>query len=92
MEKIGNVILDATYYPGEDLYSDGVVEDHILELVKTYSQEEYPQVIAREQDWAVMYHLSHERENILSWYPFVAGAKVLEVGSCLLYTSPSPRD
>lgn len=81
MEKIGNVILDATYYPGEDLYSDGVVEDHILELVKTYSQEEYPQVIAREQDWAVMYHLSHERENILSWYPFVPGAKVLEVGS-----------
>ena len=81
MEKIGNVILDATYYPGEDLYSDGAVEDHILELVKTYSQEEYPQVIAREQDWAVMYHLAHERENILSWYPFVPGAKVLEVGS-----------
>ncbi len=81
MEKIGNVVLDDTNYPGEDLYSDGVVEDHILDLVQTYSQEEYPQVIAREQDWAVLYHLAHERENILSWYPFTPGAKVLEVGS-----------
>lgn len=81
MERIGNVILDDVHYPGEDLYSDGAVEDHILDLVKSYPQEEYPQVIAREQDWAVMYHLSHERENILSWYPFVPGAKVLEVGS-----------
>ncbi len=81
MERIGNVILDDTHYPGEDLYSDGAVEDHILELVRTYPEAEYPQVIAREKDWAVMYHLAHERENILSWYPFVPGAKVLEVGS-----------
>lgn len=81
MERIGNVILDDVHYPGEDLYSDGAVEDHILDLVRSYPQEEYPQVIAREQDWAVMYHLSHERENILSWYPFAPGAKVLEVGS-----------
>ncbi len=81
MERIGNVILDDTHYPGEDLYSDGAVEDHILELVKDYPEAEYPQVIAREKDWAVMYHLAHERENILSWYPFVPGAKVLEVGS-----------
>lgn len=81
MEQIGNVILDDAYYPGEDLYSDGTVEDHILELVKFYSEDEYPQVIAREKDWAVMYHLAHERENILSWYPFSPGAKVLEVGS-----------
>ena len=81
MERIGNVTLDDAHYPGEDLYSDGAVEDHILDLVQSYPQEEYPQVIAREQDWAVMYHLSHERENILSWYPFAPEAKVLEVGS-----------
>ncbi|MEY8390576.1 class I SAM-dependent methyltransferase [Lachnospiraceae bacterium] len=81
MEKIGNVVLDDTHYPGEDLYSDGAVEDHILELVRTYPQEEYPRVIAREENWAVMYHLAYERENILSWYPFTPGAKVLEVGS-----------
>lgn len=81
MEQIGNVILDDTHYPGEDLYSDGVVEDHILDLVQSCQEKEFPEVIAREQDWAVMYHLAHERENILSWYPFAPGAKVLEVGS-----------
>lgn len=81
MEKIGNVSLDDTHYPGEDLYSDGAVEDHILELVKKHPETEYAQVIAKEQDWAVMYHLAHERENILSWYPFAPDAKVLEVGS-----------
>jgi len=81
MERIGNVILDDTHYPGEDLYSDGAVEDRILDLVQSCPGKEFPNVIAKEQDWAVMYHLAHERENILSWYPFAPGAKVLEVGS-----------
>lgn len=80
-EKIGNVLLDTSCYPGEDLYSDGAVEDKILELVKNYPEEAYNRVIAQEEDWAVMYHLAHERGNILSWYPFTSGAKVLEVGS-----------
>lgn len=81
MKKIGNVTLDTSCYPGEDLYSDGKVEERILELAKTYPQESYNQIIAKEQDWAVMYHLAREREHILSWYPFESGAKVLEVGS-----------
>lgn len=81
MEKIGNVTLNDTYYAGKDLYSDGEIEDRILELVEKYPEKEYNQVIAKEQDWAVMYHLAHERENILSWYPFQRGTKVLEIGS-----------
>lgn len=81
MERIGNVILDDTHYPGEDLYSDGAVEDRILDLVQSCPKKEFPDVIAKEQDWAVMYHLAHERENILSWYPFAPESKVLEVGS-----------
>ena len=28
-EKIGNVTLDYEYYPGEDLYSDGPVEEEL---------------------------------------------------------------
>ena len=39
MEKIGNVILDDTYYPGEDLYCDGIIEDEILDIVK--NEEDY---------------------------------------------------
>ncbi|MEY8516564.1 class I SAM-dependent methyltransferase [Lachnospiraceae bacterium 29-84] len=81
MEKIGKVLLDDTYYPGEDLYSDGAIEDHLLELVKKYPKEDYNRIIARERDWAVLYHLAHERENILSWYPLCPQAKVLEIGS-----------
>ena len=30
-EKIGNVTLDYEYYPGEDLYSDGPVEEELLD-------------------------------------------------------------
>ena len=33
-EKIGNVTLDYEYYPGEDLYSDGPVEEELLEIAK----------------------------------------------------------
>ena len=81
MEKIGNVLLDTSCYPGEDLYSDGAIEDRILGLVGKYPPGQYNQVIAKEQDWAVMYHLAKEREYILSWYPFEEGAKILEIGS-----------
>ena len=45
MKKIGNVTLDTSCYPGEDLYSDGKVEERILELAKTYPQESYNQII-----------------------------------------------
>ena len=51
MERIGNVILDDTHYPGEDLYSDGAVEDRILDLVQSCPGKEFPNVIAKEQDW-----------------------------------------
>ena len=32
MEKIGQVILDDTLYPGKDLYTDGAIEDEICLL------------------------------------------------------------
>ena len=31
-EKIGNVTLNYQYYPGEDLYSDGSIEDELLDI------------------------------------------------------------
>ena len=33
-EKIGKVTLNLDYYEGQDFYSDGVIEEHLLELVK----------------------------------------------------------
>ena len=34
-EQIGKVTLDLSFYPGEDFYCDGTVEDEILDIVKT---------------------------------------------------------
>ena len=80
-EKIGQVTLDDTCYPGQDLYSDGAIEDEMLAIAKTYPEEEWNQVIARRKSWPILYHYSHIRENILSWLPFTGEEKVLEIGS-----------
>ncbi len=80
-EKIGNITLDYEYYPGEDLYSDGDVEEEILEIVKNYGKEEFPRIIEERASWPVLYHLSPFRENIVDWIPIEKEMKVLEVGS-----------
>lgn len=80
-EKIGNVILDDTFYPGEDLYSDGPVEDELLEIAKNCREEELNHEIARRKSWPVLYHFSHVRKNILEWIPIEKSHKVLEIGS-----------
>lgn len=80
-EKIGNVTLDYTYYPGEDLYSDGPVEEELLEIAKHYREEELNAVIAQRNSWPVLYHFSHIRKNILEWLPITKEDKVLEIGS-----------
>ena len=73
--------LDLRFYKGQDLYSDGEIEDRLLELVKTYPAEVYNEVIAKENSWPVLYHLSNMRENVLNWYPFRETDDVLEIGS-----------
>ena len=80
-EKIGQVTLDDTCYPGQDLYSDGSVEDEMLEIARTYPEEEWNRVIAERKSWPILYHFSHVRENILSWLPFTGKESVLEIGS-----------
>lgn len=80
-EKIGNITLDYTFYPGEDFYCDGAVEDRILEIVKHTEKESYNEVIEAEGSWPILYHLSKERGNIVKWIPMDKKAKVLEVGS-----------
>ena len=41
-EKIGKITLDYTLYPGQDFYSDGAIEDELLETVKNHPEEEKP--------------------------------------------------
>lgn len=82
MDKwIGNVKLNYQYYPGMDLYSDGTIEDELLEIVKTYSKKEYNNIITQRKSWPILYHLSHIRENIIEWLPITKEHTVLEIGS-----------
>lgn len=78
--EVGKIKLDLTYYPGEDYYGDGPVEDDLLDIVKNYASVEYPRIIEERKSWPLLYHLSPLRENIVEWIP-MEGAKVLEVGS-----------
>lgn len=80
-EQIGKVTLDYSWYPGEDLYSDGEIEDRLLEIAKNSSEEELNQIINREKDWAVLYHMSHIRQNIVDWLPIQKTDRVLEIGA-----------
>lgn len=77
-EKIGNVILDDEFYSGEDLYSDGFIEDKILDICKRQKQDE---VLRISSEWPILYHLSNIRENLLEWYPFTKQDVILEIGS-----------
>ena len=81
IETIGNVVLDYKFYCGEDLYSDGDVEEKLLALVKEYPKKEFNRVIAQTKDWTVMYHLSHIRSNILGAVSMNKNDSVLEIGS-----------
>ena len=38
--KIGGVSLNFKHYSGVDLYSDGAIENDLLEIVKNYKKEE----------------------------------------------------
>ena len=80
-EVIGNITLNLDYYSGEDLYSEGAAEDMLLDLVTRYSEGDYEHVIQNSKSWNVMYHLSHIRENIVTWLPISKKSEVLEIGA-----------
>lgn len=80
-EYIGQVKLNLSYYKGKDLYSDGAIEDEILEIVKTYDEKEYNRIIKDRNTWPILYHLSHIRSNIIEWLLIDNNETVLEIGS-----------
>jgi SAM-dependent methyltransferase len=70
--------LNLNFYSGEDHYSDGDIEDELLDIIK--SKREVEDVLSEHDNWAILYHLSPIRQNILNWYPFKKEACVLEIG------------
>lgn len=80
-DTIGQVSLNYDYYPGKDLYSDGEIEDRLLEIVKNSSKYEYQRIIEESMSWPILYHLSAIRGNIVDFLPITKEDKVLEIGS-----------
>ena len=81
-EYIGKVKLNYEFYKGEDTYTDGEVEDKMLEIVKNcQTATELEEKLMDENDWAYLYHFSTIRQNVLDWYDFDKDAEVLEIGA-----------
>ena len=80
-ETIGNVVLNTEDYPGRDLYSDGEIEDVLLDIAKNTDPKDFDKVVEERESWPVMYHFSTIRTNIMSWMPIDRSMKVLEIGS-----------
>lgn len=78
LKKIGNVILDYSKYSGKDLYTDGSVEDILLDAAINGSEDE---LLKSGSEWAILYHFSDIRENAIEWVPFTKEDEVLEIGS-----------
>ena len=68
------------YYKGSDVYSDGSIEDEILEIVcRDDYKEKRDELIGN--NYTIAYHLTPVRENILSWYPFTKEQSAIEIGA-----------
>ncbi len=72
-------IVNKKFYNNETEYSDGSVEDDILDIVK--NNEDFEDIINEDLRWPVFYHLSHLRQNLYNWYPFRKDANLLEIGA-----------
>lgn len=73
-------IFNLKWYGNEDLYSDGDIEDTIIQMIAQNAPEDYTQAIADNYCWPTFYHLTRIRQNILNWYPFKKEGHVLEIG------------
>lgn len=71
--------LNLQYYTQKDYYSDGDVEDLILKMAE--NQIPLDELEPENCNYAILYHLSRQRENILNWYPFRKDAALLEIGA-----------
>ena len=78
-EYTGKVKMNYDFYLGTDAYSDGEIEDRLLEIARSGKNPE--EQLTEERDWALLYHLSPMRENLLEWYDFGEGKSLLEIGA-----------
>ena len=70
--------VNLSFYKGADQYTDGAIEDELLEIVS--STRDFHSILKNDSRWPVLYHLSSERRNLLEWYPFKPDGALLEIG------------
>ncbi len=68
------------WYREDDLYSEGDIEDTIIQMIAENEPEDYTQAIYERNTWSTYYHLTHVRRNLLNWYPFQEDSSLLEIG------------
>lgn len=71
--------INLKYFDGNNYYSDGNIENYILDMVK--NGRDYSKIAEMDELYPIIYHLSPERENILNWYPFHKTDEILEIGA-----------
>lgn len=81
MFNIGKITIDDTLYSGSDLYSDGPIEDEMLEIAQNYGENEYNRIITERKSWPILYHFSNVRENIIEGLDISKKDEVLEIGA-----------
>ena len=79
--KIGKVTVDLSLYDPDLVYSDGDVEDELLDIAKHKNDKQIGELLKETDNWPFFYHFSKIRENVLNWYPFEKKDKVLEIGA-----------
>ncbi len=73
--------LNLDFYKGDDQYSDGDIENELLNYTEKYSETNMDEVFEADIRWPIFYHLTNIRKNIIQWYPMKKGASVLEIGA-----------
>ena len=79
MERIGNVILDDTYYCSKYDERDTLIEKDLMKYLKKYDNS--LDILSEDNRWPILYHISPIRKNILEWYDFDENADILEIGA-----------
>lgn len=79
MKQIGKVRLHMDQYDEAYQYSDGDVEEQLLEIVR--KTKDFAPVLEGTTSWPLLYHLHPARRNVLAWVDFAGTEEVLEIGS-----------
>ena len=80
-KKIGKLTIDLSLYDDNLKYSDGTIEEKMLDIAMHCDSEQIDEKLKATESWPFFYHFSTIRENILNWYPFDSNDEILEVGS-----------